>query len=68
MPTVGGSTVHWKESEEGVHEMKLHKLVLVALLVSGGFAGTYSTAFAQGAPDDGSGPETRLISPQIAAG
>jgi len=48
--------------------MKLHKLVLVALLVSGGFAGTYSTAFAQGAHDDGSGPETRLISPQIAAG
>jgi hypothetical protein len=48
--------------------MKLHKLGLVALLVSGGFAGTYSTAFAQGAHDDGSGPETRLISPQIAAG
>jgi len=55
------------ESEEGVHEMKPRKLILMALLVSGGFTGAYSTAFAQAA-HDGSGPETRLISPQIAVG
>ena len=39
--------------------MKPRKLVLMALLVSGGFTGAYSTAFAQAA-HDGSGPETRL--------
>jgi hypothetical protein len=47
--------------------MKLHKFILLALLVSGGFTGAFSTAFAQVA-NDGSAPGERSLAPRLPAG
>jgi len=47
--------------------IKMRDLILLALLASGGLAGTFSTASGQVASPDGSGPQTRRLTPGASA-